>query len=309
MAESVNYVFLLSLTIIILGNFLKRWNVISEENGRFMAQLIFKLTLPAVILDTVPYVNLEVSLLVMPLISFGFSAVVVAIGFILFKEYPREEKGLILMTIIGFNVGNFAYPLIEGIWGEQGLQYIAMFDVGNAFTIFALMYIIGAIFSPKTDADAESKVDKKEIFRKVSRSVPLLCYIIGLIVNVSGFKFPMFVQDVIGTIARANMMIVLLTLGVFLDFNFEKSQWNNIIKVLLVRYAFGIGIGLLLYFLLPFSNFVKVIIFVGLILPLGMGALTFSVEFGYDEKVVGTINNITILISFGLMWLIVLILG
>src|SRR6056297_1180359 len=115
----------------------------------------------------------------------------------------------------------------------------------------------------------------------------------------------MFVQDVIGTIARANMMIVLLTLGVFLDFNFEKSQWNNIIKVLLVRYAFGIGIGLLLYFLLPFSNFVKVIIFVGLILPLGMGALTFSVEFGYDEKVVGTINNITILISFGLMWLIV----
>src|SRR6056297_2664624 len=167
MANSVNYTFLLSLTIIVLGNLLKRWKVITNENGKFMARLIFKLTLPAIILDTVPYVELDVSLAIMPLISFGFSLVVVGLGILIFKKSPREEKGLILMNIIGFNVGNFAYPLVEGIWGDKGLQYVAMFDVGNAFTIFALMYVIAAIYAPKKEDERDVKVDFKELGMKI----------------------------------------------------------------------------------------------------------------------------------------------
>ena len=56
----VNYTFLLSLSIIALGYFLKRRKVITIDDGRFMARLIFNLTLPAVIMNTIPYVDLNV---------------------------------------------------------------------------------------------------------------------------------------------------------------------------------------------------------------------------------------------------------
>ena len=37
------------------------------------------------------------------------------------------------MLIIGLNIGNFAFPIIDSIWGMDGLQYMIMIDIGNAF--------------------------------------------------------------------------------------------------------------------------------------------------------------------------------
>ena len=41
----VNYVFLLSLTIILLGFFLKTLNIITEENGKVIAKIIFNIVM------------------------------------------------------------------------------------------------------------------------------------------------------------------------------------------------------------------------------------------------------------------------
>ncbi len=54
---------------------------------------------------------------------------------------------MLTMMIPGFNIGMFAYPLVEGIWGKEGLKYFGMFDVGNAFVIFVLCYMIGSYYS------------------------------------------------------------------------------------------------------------------------------------------------------------------
>ncbi len=44
---NVNYIFLLSLTIIAIEFFLKEINIISEENGKTIAKVVFNVTLPA----------------------------------------------------------------------------------------------------------------------------------------------------------------------------------------------------------------------------------------------------------------------
>ena len=41
-----------------------------------------------------------------------------------------------MMIVPGFNIGLFAYPLVEGIWGQEGIKYFGMFDMGNAFIVF-----------------------------------------------------------------------------------------------------------------------------------------------------------------------------
>ena len=41
---------------------------------------------------------------------------------------------------------------------------------------------------------------------------------------------------------------------------------------------------------------------IGFILPISFTVIPYSVEFGYDTKFVGTVNNLTIVISFLLMW-------
>jgi predicted permease len=306
---NVNYIFLLSLTIIIIGFILKKLNIISEKNGETVAKIVFNVTLPALILSIISSIEIIPSLGLITLISILYCFPIITLAFIIFKMYPQEIKGLIFMAVIGFNVGHFAYPLIEGIWGDEGLKYIAMFDIGNAIVIFIIVYILGLIFSPKNDFHNKKEL-AKTISKKLLKSAPLMSYFIALILNLLNIEFPLFLTDLLDVLSRANMSLTLLLLGIFLNFKFQRKQWKNILKVLIIRYSFGLVIGLLLYFTLPFDQLYRGILAIALILPIGLAIIPFAVEFEYSEKrFAGTLANLTIIISFILVWIVILSLG
>ncbi|UCC18992.1 MAG: AEC family transporter [Promethearchaeota archaeon] len=305
---NVNYIFLLSLTIIVIGYILKKLNIISEENGKFIAKLVFNVTLPALILSVISSIEITPSLGLITLISILYCIPIIILALILFKNYPKDIKGLINMAVIGFNVGHFAYPLIQGIWNDEGLKYIAMFDIGNAIVIFVICYILGLVYSPKNDFQDKKEL-AKDIILKLLKSAPLMSYIIAIILNILNIQFAPFVSDLLDILSRANMALTLLLLGIFLNFKFERSQWKNVSIVLIIRYSFGLVIGLLLFFFLPFDLLYRGILAIALILPIGLAIIPFTVEFSYNERVAGMITNLTIIISFVLMWILVLLLG
>ena len=190
------------------------------------------------------------------------------------------------------------------------MQYIALVDAGNAFTIFVLCYILSTIFSPKNQEDAV-KINIKFVLNRLIRSAPLLSYIVAIVINLSGIIIPSFFSDLIDVIARANTALALLLLGIFLHLKFGKSEWASIIKVLVIRYSIGLLVGLSLFFLLPpsiFNPLFRIIICLSLILPVGLAVIPFSVENGYDQKLVTMVVNLTIIISFGLIWVLILVL-
>ncbi|MFX1570539.1 MAG: AEC family transporter [Promethearchaeota archaeon] len=304
----VNYVFLLSLTIIIIGYILKKFNIITEENGKTIAKVIFNVTLPALILKVMGSIEITASLGLITLISVLYCIPIICLAFLLFKKYPREIKGLMFMTIIGFNVVHLAYPLIEGIWNEEGLKYIAMFDIGNAIVIFVICYILGLIFSPKNNFQ-DRREQIKNILLKLLKSAPLMSYIFVLVLKLFNLEFPLFVSDLLDILSRANMALTLLLLGIFLNFKFEKTQWKNVIIVLLIRYSFGLIIGITLFFLLPFDILYRGILTIALILPIGLAIIPFAVEFEYNVRFAGMVTNLTIIISFILLWVVIIILG
>jgi predicted permease len=308
MAE-VNYIFFLSLGIITIGFLFKKFNIIPEENGKGIAKVIFNFTLPAVILRIATTIEFKYSLILLPIINISFGIFMAFLGLIVFKKYPKKLKGLLLMTLIGFNVAHFSFPLIEGIYGQEGLQYIALIDAGNAFTIFLICYIFGSIYSNKSNSD-KIEIDIKNTLTQLGKSAPLITYIFALILNFSGAIIPAFFSDMITIISYANTPLSLLLLGIYLDFSFKKSEWLNIIKVIILRYMMGISIGLLLFFFLPKDNFthlIRLIIMISLILPVGLAVIPFSVEFEYDQELTTMITNISILISFVLIWIIILL--
>ena len=303
-----NLVFFLSLIIIAIGYIIKKLNIVSQEEGKGIAKLILNVTLPCLVLYVVTSLEFSSELFLLFFICLIFSAVVLTFGFIVFRKYPKEIRGILLMCIIGFNIGLFAYPLIEGIWGIEGLQHIALFDFANAFVIFGICYVIAAVYSPKNE-NVDNKVDYKYIGKKLLTSAPLISYIVAIILNLNGFRFPDFFSELLSVISRANMALTLLLLGIYLNFKFEKSEWGLILKVLLIRYVFGLAVGIFLFFILPFSLLYRTILLVALILPIGMAVVPFAVEYEYNENLVGIIVNLTIVISFILMWIITLVVG
>src|SRR5699024_12867326 len=90
-----------------------------------------------------------------------------------FRNKDRETKGMLTMLIPGFNIGLFAYPLVEGIWRKEGIKYCGMFDVGNAIVVFGVMFLFGSLYA-SDDADLKWGTIAKKLFG----SLPLLTYII-----------------------------------------------------------------------------------------------------------------------------------
>lgn len=307
----VNVIFLTSILIVGIGYLVKRLKILKETDGETIAKIIFNVTLPAVILKYTTTIQFELSLVILPLITIAFGIIMALLGIVIFRNHPIHIKGAMIMTMVGFNVANFFFPLVEGIWGQAGMQYVALVDAGNAFTIFVLCYILSTIFSPKNQEDAV-KINIKFVLNRLIRSAPLLSYIVAIVINLSGIVIPSFFSDLIDIIARANTALALLLLGIFLHLKFGKSEWISIIKVLVIRYSIGLLVGLSLFFLLPPSVFpplFRIIICLSLILPVGLAVIPFSVENGYDQKLVTMVVNLTIIISFGLIWGLILTLN
>jgi predicted permease len=309
---SLNTQFGISLAIIAVGYILKRTRIVDKEGGgKALARIIFNVTLPSVILRTLTRIQMDVAMVAMPFFAFLITGIVLFLAFFIHKSEPAKKmRGQYIMMSLGFNVGNFAFPLIYGVFGDEGLKYAAMFDVGNAMVIFGLCYIIAVTYSAKEGERPRASF----IARKVATSPPLLSYIIGLVLNGVGFRFPDFFSNagdtgLIDVIAKSNTLITFLVLGIYLDFKLEKKYWKDLAKILMTRYGIGFVLGIAFLLLWPVSIMARTILLVCFILPVGMGLLVFVVQFGYDDKFAGMLSNVMNVISFGLLWVVFLVLG
>lgn len=175
-----------------------------------------------------------------------------------------------------------------------------MFDIGNALIVFGVCYAISNYFVP-----AEEDVDFQNIVKKLLASISLMTYVITFIINLYGFQYPAVIVEVTKMISKANAPLSFLLLGVYLNFSFDKSYWKSIIKVVSLRYVIGLAVGVALFILLPFEELFRYTLLIGFILPIGSAVIPYAIQFNYDERLVGTLCNITIIISFIMIWTIV----
>ena len=220
------------------------------------------------------------------------------IAFFLFKKEKNSIRGVLTMGSGGWNVGLFGFPLIESIWGTKALLFAIMYDIGNTFLAFGVLYPIGSHFS---EVPSRGKLN---MLKKVLLLPPVIGMIMGLTLNANNIPLPNILEDILTTLAKANKPLVLLLLGIYLSFNLDKKQFNGILKVLFVRYGIGLLTILAIYLLLPKSLMSSVLIAL-VILPVGMSVLLFSDELGFDAKIAGTMANLSLLLSFGLLWLVI----
>ena len=294
----VNLAFITTLAFIFIGFLLKTGGIIKEQEGKILSRLLMHTTFPALMIVSTIHIDLNIRLFLIPLFAIGISAIMLTIAFYLFRKEKNPIRGVLTMGSGGWNVGLFGFPLIESIWGAKALLFAIMYDIGNTFLAFGVLYPIGNHFS---DAPSRGKLN---MLKKVLLLPPVLGMIMGLTFNVTNIPLPGILEDILTTLAKANKPLVLLLLGIYLSFNLDKNQFNGILKVLFLRYGIGLLTILAIYFLLPKSLMSSVLIAL-VILPVGMSVLLISDELGFDAKIAGTMANLSLLISFGLLWLVI----
>ncbi len=98
-------------------------------------------------------------------------------------------------------------------------------------------------------------------------------------------------------------------MGIYLSFELDKKLMIAISKVIIIRLSVGIIVVLGIYYLVNNEySLMKNVLMLCALMPIGLTILPFSDELGYDSRIAGTMLNISLLISFGLMWGLVWVL-
>lgn len=296
-----NIVFGSSLCIIAIGYALKSAGFIQEQDGKSISKFLMHTTFPALVFSTMIRIEITWDLIYLPLIAMLFGMFLSFTAFHLFKNTEPENRGVMTIGSAGFNLGIFAYPLIEGIFGIQGLTYAIMFDLGNSVVNFFVNYGMSNYFSkgPKKDHIAA------HIFRRIISLPPLQAMVLGVVFNVLQLQFPVFGLDLISTIAAGNKPIVLLLMGIYFSIRLSKKSYLRVFQVLSLRYFMGFLVGGLCFYLLPFEVGFRNLLLLCLILPVGMTVITYSDELNLNTPLAASLVNISLVISFAIMWIMV----
>jgi predicted permease len=299
--NTTNLVFGSALIIIGIGYLLKSLRFIEMNDAKSISKFLMHTTFPALVFTTMLKVELSAALGWLPLIAMLFGFLSSFIGFLVFKKEAPTHRGILTMGSAGWNLGLFAYPLIEGIWGWQGLTYAIMFDLGNSVINFMVNYGMGTYLA----GNHGSKNPIKHVLKKIFTLPPFQAMLIGLAFNILQIPVLPLAADIIDTIAKGNKPMVLLLMGIYFSVRLPKVSFAKVFQVLGLRYILGLSIGLLLYYTVPFEFQYRNMLLICLILPAGMTLITYSDELNFDTGIAAAIVNFSMLVSFIFMWTLV----
>ncbi|MBE0067554.1 AEC family transporter [Thermoanaerobacterium thermosaccharolyticum] len=292
----------ISIIVIFLGYAVKKMKFLPNETGKVLNNFIIYITLPASIAKVFFTTKVNTNLFVLTFFGFILGVITFLIGFLIFKKtnLKKETKGTLMISLCGYNIGLFAFPFIQQIYGNNGLLHIAMFDMGNSFNVFGIAYIIAYAFSEN------DKLDIKKVFKKILYFIPFDTYIISFILNIVGFKFPGLIVNLVEQISLPNTTLALFVIGYFLDFNLDKDEIVSLVKGLIIKYIPGIILFITLPLFFSTTSMTIKAIMLGSIMPTALVAVIYSDERNLNVKLASIFITSTTIITIIFMSLIML---
>ena len=155
---------LLTASYTVLGYLLQRFGVISRDDGKVMLRFVVNVTLPALLLHTLTHSGplLGPGTPLVWLVSIFATAFVASLGFLVYRRRPSYERGLLVGSLCGVNLGTFAYPFVEAVWGADGLRLAALYDIPNALIVFGVSAAVFAAEQRETQRRARAQTGKHD---------------------------------------------------------------------------------------------------------------------------------------------------
>ena len=279
------------IAIIVLGFVLRKLGVFKEEDFRVLSTIVIKITLPAAIVTSFAGKEIDPAMLSLALLGLGGGAVYILCGFLLNLRDSREKKSFEMLNLAGYNIGNFTLPFVQSFLGPMGVITTSLFDTGNA------VICLGGAYGVAATVKEGNGFNVKRILKALSKSVPFLCYVIVITLNLVHIPLPGPVIDCAQIIANANAFMAMLMIGVGFKLTGNRDQIGSILRILFVRYAVAAALALVYYFVLPFGLEVRQALVILAFSPIGSAVPAFTAELKGDVGLSSAVNSISIVIS------------
>ena len=279
------------VAIILLGYFLKKIGFFKQEDFTILSRITIRITLPAAIITNFAGKQIDMSLLSLVLLAIGCGLLYILIGFFLNRKKSRADQAFAMLNLPGYNIGTFVIPFAQSFLGPMGVVATSLFDTGNA------VICLGGAFSVASMVKDGTGFSFKRIGKALAKSVPFVCYVTMLLLNLLHLSAPGFVMSCAGIIGNANAFMAMLMIGVGFKLEGDRSQIRTIVKMLSIRYGIGAILACIFYFLLPFELEIRQALVILALSPIGSAVPGFTGEMKGDVGLSSALNSISIVLS------------
>jgi len=291
------------LLTILLGFLLKQVGLFKQEDGKTLSKLIVYITLPATVIVGVN--GTQINLIALGLIALGlFSNVILAfVGYIQSRKMSAEDQGAMMLTVSSYNIGGFTIPFVH-LLIPSAVAYVGMFDIGNAFMLSGGTLVLASKMTGKDGADSSLM----GVLKKLVQSPVFVVYLGMFLLSVFSLTIPEQILPPLRFLASANSFVAMFTIGLFLRIHLHKEGWVIVRKLLLSRYITLIIFASIAFFLLPIDLFMRQVLVLAFLSPIGNLPIIQATEFGGDEGVYGLAGSLAIIISLIFMSIAMLLM-
>lgn len=279
------------VAIILLGYVLKRLGFFKQEDFTILSRITIRITLPAAIVTSFAGKQIDLALLSLVGLGLGCGALYVLVGFLVNRKKGKDAQAFAMLNLAGYNIGTFVLPFAQGFLGPMGVVATSLFDTGNA------VVCLGGSFSLACMVKDGSGFSLKRIGKALIRSVPFVCYVSMLLLNLLRIPLPGAVLSFAQIIGNANAFMAMLMIGVGFRLGGEGRQMSTIVKLLALRYGIGAVLACIFYFCLPFPLEIRQALVILALSPIGSAVPGFTGEMKGDAGLSSALNSISIVIS------------
>lgn len=290
------------VSIILLGYFLKKIGFFKQEDFTILSRITIRITLPATIITSFAGKEIDMAMLSLVFLAIGCGLIYIAIGFLINRRKPKEQQAFEMLNLPGYNIGTFVIPFAQSFLGPLGVIAVSLFDTGNA------VICLGGAYSLASMVKEGNGFSLKRIGKALASSVPFVCYVIMLTMNLLKIPVPNLVLSAAGIIGNANAFMAMLMIGVGFKLEGSKSQTGTVVKLLAIRYGVAAVLALIFYYLLPFALEVRQALVILAFSPIGSAVPGFTGELKGDVGLSSALNSIAMVISIVIIVVLLLVM-
>lgn len=183
-------------SLMILGAFLKKKGIITDEGKRVIADLVIFVTLPCSIIESFE-VELSMDILKSSaqalLVSCMVQVACYILNMVLYPGVGEEKKKVLKYATMASNAGILGNPVAEGIFGSMGLFYASFYLIPQR----TAMWSLGMTYFTKAP-------DRKTLIKKICTHPCIVSVFIGFVLMLLQMQIPGFLGDTVHSLNKAN---------------------------------------------------------------------------------------------------------
>jgi predicted permease len=214
--------FILIFVCLFLGLILQYIKQIPQNTHKILNWIVIYICLPALALYHIPKIKWDNQLL-FP-IGVAWIGFVVSYFFFSFLGkrlgWSRKLTGCLIICAGLSNTSFLGFPIIEALFGEEGLKTAILVDQPGTFVVLSTLGILVATIYSK------GNLNSFQIVKKIAFFPPFITFCIACLMNVLQFDFYEWGQLFFKSVGSAVTPLALLSVGLQLRFEKRSMHWD-----------------------------------------------------------------------------------